>query len=98
MQLRERLKRIAENTARPFDEITDDGTVVYGVLELYPGTRDEVSALCTRTLEPDIFSDCGDQVEMAWWLLARDAAKIPGKKYIIERYPDGGMVVEVTPQ
>jgi len=98
VQLRERLKRIAENTARPFDEITDDGTVVYGVLELYPGTRDEVSALCTRTLEPDIFSDCGDQVEMAWWLLARDAAKIPGKKYIIERYPDGGMVVEVTPQ
>ena len=98
VQLRERLKRIAENTARPFDEITDDGTVVYGVLELYPGTRDEVSALCTRTLEPDSFSDCGDRVEMAWWLLAREAAKIPGKKYVIERYPDGGMVVEVTPQ
>jgi pyruvate formate-lyase activating enzyme-like uncharacterized protein len=98
VQLRERLKRIAENTARPFDEITDDGTVVYGVLELYPGTRDDVAGLCTRTLEPDCFSDCGDRVEMAWWLLSRDAAKIPGKKYIVERYPDGGMIVEVTPQ
>jgi pyruvate formate-lyase activating enzyme-like uncharacterized protein len=98
VQLRERLKRIAENTARPFDEITEDGTVVFGVLDLYPGTRDEVSALCTKTLDADSFLDCGDRIEMAWWLLSRDAAKIPGKKYVVERYPDGGMVVEVTPQ
>jgi len=35
---------------------------------------------------------------MAWWLLTRDAAKIPGKKYVVERYPNGGMIVEVTPQ
>ena len=98
VQLRERLKRIAANTARPFDEITDDGTVVYGVLDLYPGTRDEVSALCTKTLDADSFLDCGDRIEMAWWLLTRDAAKIPGKKYVVERYPNGGMVVEVTPR
>jgi len=98
VQLRERLKRIAANTARPFDEITDDGTVVYGVLDLYPGTRDEVSALCTKTLDADSFLDCGDRIEMAWWLLTRDAAKIPGKKYVVERFPNGGMVVEVTPQ
>jgi len=98
VQLRERLKRIAENTARPFDEITDDGTVVYGVLDVYPNTRDEISALCTKTLDPDSFLDCGDRIEMAWWLLTRDAAKIPGKKYVVERYPNGGMIVEVTPQ
>ena len=98
VQLRKRLIRIAENTARQFDEITDDGTVVYGVLKLYEGTRDAVAALCQKNLDPDSFLDCGDRIEMAWWLLTRDAAKIPGKKYIIERYPNRGMIVEVTPR
>jgi pyruvate formate-lyase activating enzyme-like uncharacterized protein len=98
VQLRKRLIRIAENTARQFDEITDDGTVVYGVLRLYEGTRDAVAALCQKNLDPDSFLDCGDRIEMAWWLLTRDAAKIPGKKYIIERYPNKGMIVEVTPR
>ncbi len=36
VQLRERLKRVAVNTARSFDEVTEDGTIVYGVLELHP--------------------------------------------------------------
>ncbi len=97
VQLRERLKRIAENTARPFDEITPDGTIVYGVLDMHPGTRDGVSARCSSLLEPDSFLDCGDRIEMAWWLLSEHADKLPGKKYVVERYPNGGMVVEVTP-
>ena len=97
VQLRERLKRIAENTARPFDEVTDDGTIVYGVLDLHPGTRDEVVALCRKFLADDEFADCGDRVETAWWLLEEYKDKIPGKKSVVERYPDGGMVVEVTP-
>ena len=33
VQLRERFKRIAKKSARYFDEITDDGTLVYGVIE-----------------------------------------------------------------
>ncbi|MGB8890763.1 MAG: radical SAM protein [Methanoregula sp.] len=97
VQLRERLRRIAENTARSFDEVTDDGTIVYGVLELHPGTRDAVVARCRTFLEDGEFSDCGDHVETAWWLLEEYKDKIPGKKSVIERYPDGGMVVEVTP-
>jgi hypothetical protein len=34
---------------------------------------------------------------MAWWLLEKNIDDLPGKKYVVERYPNGGMVVEVTP-
>jgi uncharacterized protein len=97
VQLRERLKRIAENTARPFDEITDDGTIVYGVLESPPGQHAGSARFCRESMEPDSFEDCGDRIEMAWWLLEKYADEMPGKKYVIERYPHGGMVVEMTP-
>lgn len=92
VQLRERLKRIAANTARPFEEVTDDGTVVYGVLEP-AGAVDEFLA----GLDEDEYAVCEGRIEMAWWMLAGDGAELPGKKYVVERYPGGGMVVEVTP-
>mgnify|MGYP000846746079 CR=1 FL=1 len=92
VQLRERLKRIAANTSRPFEEVTDDGTVVYGVLEP-AGAADEF----LEGLDEDDYAVCEGRVEMAWWMLAEHAAGLPGKKYVVERYPNGGMVVEVTP-
>ncbi|MDV2482699.1 4Fe-4S cluster-binding domain-containing protein [Methanoculleus sp. Wushi-C6] len=92
VQLRERLKRIAANTARPFEEVTDDGTVVYGVLEP-AGAVDEFLEM----LDEDDYAVCDGRIEMAWWMLAGDGAALPGRKYVVERYPGGGMVVEVTP-
>lgn len=97
VQLRERLKRIAQNTARPFDEITDDGTVVYGVLEPGAGSYDAAVLFVRERLDPDSFTIFPDRIEMAWWLLERYAPDLPGAKSVIERYPNGGMVVEVTP-
>jgi pyruvate formate-lyase activating enzyme-like uncharacterized protein len=97
VQLRQRLKRIAKNTARQFDEITEDGTVVYGVLEPQAGTSVSCLERCRQELGERDFLDCGDHIEMAWWLLVHGARSLPGKKYIVERYPNGGMVVEVTP-
>lgn len=92
VQLRERLKRIAANTARSFDEITDDGTIVYGVLEIEDGTIPPV-------LKEDIYDIevSGNHVEMAWWVLAELRDRLPGKKEIVERYPNGGIILEVTP-
>ena len=97
VQLRERLKRIAENTARPLDEITDDGTIVYGVLEPSPGSKASALEFCIKKLDEDSFEDRGDRIEMAWWLLTKYADELPGEKYVIERYPNGGMIVERTP-
>ncbi|WP_298666466.1 radical SAM protein [uncultured Methanofollis sp.] len=92
VQLRERLKRIAENTARPFDEVTDDGTIVYGVLEIEDGR-------VPQALKEDIYDlEVSDtHVEMAWWVLAELRDRLPGRKEIVERYPNGGIILEVTP-
>jgi pyruvate formate-lyase activating enzyme-like uncharacterized protein len=97
VQLRERLKRIAENTARPFDEITPDGTIVYGVLEPSVRQKEQCTQFCEQVFEPGSFETCDDHIEMAWWLLEKNADELPGEKYVVERYPNGGMVVEVTP-
>jgi hypothetical protein len=56
-----------------------------------------VASFFEERLEPDSFSILADRVEMAWWLLEKHANELKGKKYVIERYPNGGMVVEVTP-
>ena len=97
VQTRERLKRVAGNTARPFDEITNDGTIVYGVLEPLPEIHQASIQFCREKMEPDCFEVCGDRIEMAWWLLEKYADAVTGKKYVVERYPNGGMIVEVTP-
>ena len=97
VQLRERLKRIAHNTARPFDEITEDGTIVYGACEPEPGSAGAVEAFFRERCEADSFSVLPDRIETAWWLLEKHADELPGKKCVIERYPNGGMIVEVTP-
>ena len=97
VQLRERLKRIAQNTARPFDEITDDGTIVYGVIKPSEANKSACLLLCKEKCEPDSYEDCGDRIEMAWWLLTELSDQMKGEKFVIERYPNKGMIVEMTP-
>ena len=91
------MKRIAENTARPFDEITGDGTVVYGVFEPKGGDTKEIAHVLEERFEPDSFVIFTDRIETAWWLLEKHADELAGEKYVIERYPNGGMIVERTP-
>ena len=92
VQLRERLKRIAARTARPFDEVTGDGTILYGVLEPDgPLGPDHLG------LREGSYVECDGCIELSWRALRKRAKRLPGKKYIVERYPNRGVVVEVTP-
>jgi pyruvate formate-lyase activating enzyme-like uncharacterized protein len=92
VQLRERLKRIAARTARSFDEVTGDGTIRYGVLE--PGNPVPSTRL---GLPQGSYEECDGRVELSWKALRKQAKRLPGKKYIVERYPNRGVVVEVIP-
>jgi pyruvate formate-lyase activating enzyme-like uncharacterized protein len=103
VQLRERLIRIAENTARVFDEITDEGTIVYGHIIC----DDEQSAmeLARTVLEQGIekeaiqIIDCS--IETSWGILeqiADDIRDFTKEMFIIERYPfEHGLIVEKIP-
>jgi hypothetical protein len=92
VQLRERLLRVARNTARPFDEITCDGTIIYGRIENINGIPPQI-----RGYGEDMYEDREGAIETAWWILAEEGSCIGGIKSVIERYPDRGIVVEVIP-
>jgi len=96
VQLRERFIRIAKKSARYFDEITSDGTLVYGVIE-----GDCVNLLKEAGVQEDMFVDKYGSVDTAWWIaenLAAELKKTGCKLSVIERYPmKNGLVVERTP-
>jgi pyruvate formate-lyase activating enzyme-like uncharacterized protein len=56
-----------------------------------------VALFFLERFEPDSYSVLEGRVEMAWWLLEKYADDLEGEKYVIERYPNNGMIVEVTP-
>lgn len=96
VQLRERFKRIARKTARDFDEITDDGTLVYGIVE---GNGLEI--MKDAGVTGDMYSVKNGVIETAWWIaddLADELKNSGCTVSVIERYPmKNGMLVEKTP-
>ncbi len=96
VQLRERFKRIAKRNARDFDEITDDGTLVYGVIE-----GDGLKMLKEACVTEDMYAALDGTIETAWWIaedLAEELKKTGCSVSVIERYPmKNGMHVEKTP-
>lgn len=99
VQLRERLKRRAERIRRPFDIVSDDGTILTGVI-LAPDTQAAIRLLEDLGVPESMYeiADCG--IEIAAWILeeiADDVRRI-GSPQIVERYPThGGPVVERIP-
>ncbi len=96
VQLRERFKRIARKISRDFDEVTEDGTLVYGVIE--GNCRDILKGM---KVEDNMYHVHDGSTETAWWIaeeLADEFKKAGCHVCVIERYPmKNGMVVEKTP-
>ncbi|MFW6458953.1 MAG: radical SAM protein [Halodesulfurarchaeum sp.] len=92
-QHRRRLKRMARNVRRPFDEITDDGTLVYGKTTVDP-ERFEVLGV-----PEEYYTVKSEHVEVAWWLLEEMVEEGDIERgEIVEQYPTvDGTVVERTP-
>jgi len=92
-QHRNRLKRIANNISRPFDEITDDGTIVYGK------TRVAEADLRQLGVPETFYTVKQNHVEVAWWLLeemVENGDLTDGE--VVEQSPTvDGTVVERTP-
>ena len=92
-QHRNRLKRMARNIRRTFDEVTDDGTLVYGKA-FAPGARFE-----SLGVPEEFYTVKSNHVEVAWWLLEEmvEAGDLD-RGEIVEQYPTAdGTVVERTP-
>jgi pyruvate formate-lyase activating enzyme-like uncharacterized protein len=104
VQLRKRFQRIAKNTAREFDEITEDGTLIYGVIN---GGNQELAEEILREIEVpnELFEVKEGKIEIAWWVLEdlKDGLKeelepFGTKIFIIERHPfEDGLLVELIP-
>ena len=92
-QHRRRLKRMARNVRREFDDVTDDGTLVYGKSYASPERFEELG------VPEEFYTVKSDHVEVAWWLLeemVEDGDVDDGE--IVEQYPNyDGTVVERTP-
>jgi len=92
-QHRRRLKRMARTIRRPFDEVTDDGTLVYGKTWAEPGRFENLG------VPEEFYTVKSDHVEVAWWLLEEMVAEGDlDEGEIVEQYPTyDGQVVERTP-
>lgn len=100
VQLRNRFRRKAEVIARDYDVITDDGTLIKGVI-YSNDLKETVRHMMEDYDVPDelIFADVGrDRVEIAPWILEEIGSELPYSCYIVEEYPtDDHMEVERTP-
>jgi pyruvate formate-lyase activating enzyme-like uncharacterized protein len=102
VQLRKRLIRIAENTARPFDEIGEEGTIYYGYIECADNDPEVIfEELKQMRVPSDMMEITSKGIDIAWWILEDIAESIRNfdrKLYIIERYPfEEGIIVEKIP-
>lgn len=89
VQLRRRIMRRAKKVVKPHEILTEDGTLLKGVIE-----TDRISATTAWLLNKYdipgrlVWSDREkDRLEIAPWVLEEIAAELPYASYIVEEYP-----------
>lgn len=108
VQLRERLKRRAARTARTFDLPTEDGTLIYGVIEAVDragagavGLASAVERLADLGVPGEMYALAEGRIEIAGWILEDIVSDLEGTGCDLaleERYPmEGGPVMERIP-
>ena len=96
VQLRERLKRRASRVARPLDLLTEDGTLIHGIIcgDLDVAQR----ALKDLGVPDDMYTSAGEGIDISAPILEEISKELKGiglNISIVERYPlEGGLVVE----
>ncbi len=99
VQLRERLKRRAERVARPFDIITEDGTIVHG--SICGDLTEALEALLALGVPEEMYAVKDDGIDIAARILediSKELKSIDCNMSLIERYPlEDGLVVERIP-
>lgn len=98
IQLGQRLLRRASNVAKPWEIITDDGTLLRGVVEA-PVPHDAMKSMMAQFDIPRKYIAVrSHRVEVAPWILEKIAKDLPYPAYFSECYPtDEGLEVERTP-
>lgn len=88
-QLRTRIKRRAETIAKAYDEVTEDGTLVKGVIE-----ADDLAAVERELRErfevpSELLAVVPERrrVEVAPWVLEEIAPDLPWSSFVVEEYP-----------
>lgn len=99
VQLRERLLRRAKRTARPFDYVSEEGTIIHGVIK--GDLQAAASILRDLSVPEDMYSCLKDEIDIAAAILediTEELKAINCRLCIIERYPiERGLVVERIP-
>ena len=97
VQLRRRLIRRAEHTAKPYQQVTEDGTIVRGYLyaEDLAAAEDKLRSM---GVPEDLYEVLDNRIEVAPWVLEDIATDVGYRCFLSEQYPTAdGLEVERTP-
>ena len=91
VQLKNRIMRRAKNIAKEYDVITDDGTLLKGIILCKKMIMEKVvnELICNYNI-PNILINIDtekNRIEIAPWILEKISKKLPYKCFIVEEYP-----------